>query len=344
MRKSLGGSYSGGNGGQMLRSAGKVNRRTKLNHFQESLPSSNNNSSSSPTKICSSSTKDNTTSKHALSLSSPVPSPCTSNSNNNSINGLSLPNYFITNNEEEYNYNEVANENNEWECLENYYDPIFGVLPSTREVQHALLSLQQVLPPHSSPQFTSKEILSDVEDDMDDQTTRATYTVQSTSSKGSEYDWIEPSMHPYDAKLVTQSPGWERVYDAFHLLQTEPTVQKMVVSLSSDKAVWDAVLNNDAVREIRDSYRNAAECLPSSPVEKPDPSTNLSILKWMFVNMKVKFSEVLGNISQFVGDILKPLDGDKEEESYAFSDKLKSTFLLTVVVLLIVVVARGHKA
>lgn len=62
------------------------------------------------------------------------------------------------------------------------------------------------------------------------------------------------------------------------------------------------------------------------------------------MNMKVKFSEVLGNISQFVGDILKPLDGDKEEESYAFSDKLKSTFLLTVVVLLIVVVARGHKA
>lgn len=35
-----------------------------------------------------------------------------------------------------------------------------------------------------------------------------------------------------------------------------PTSQRMVVSLSSDKAVWDAVLNNEAVREIRDSYRN----------------------------------------------------------------------------------------
>lgn len=29
----------------------------------------------------------------------------------------------------------------------------------------------------------------------------------------------------------------------------------MVISLSSDKAVWDAVLNNEAVREIRDSLK-----------------------------------------------------------------------------------------
>lgn len=28
----------------------------------------------------------------------------------------------------------------------------------------------------------------------------------------------------------------------------------MVVSLSSDKAVWDAVLNNEVVRELRESY------------------------------------------------------------------------------------------
>lgn len=28
----------------------------------------------------------------------------------------------------------------------------------------------------------------------------------------------------------------------------------MVVALSSDKAVWDAVMNNDVVRELRDSF------------------------------------------------------------------------------------------
>jgi hypothetical protein len=28
----------------------------------------------------------------------------------------------------------------------------------------------------------------------------------------------------------------------------------MVISLSSDKAVWDAVMNNEVVRELRESY------------------------------------------------------------------------------------------
>lgn len=30
----------------------------------------------------------------------------------------------------------------------------------------------------------------------------------------------------------------------------------MVISLSSDKAVWDAVMNNEVVREIKDLYNN----------------------------------------------------------------------------------------
>lgn len=30
-------------------------------------------------------------------------------------------------------------------------------------------------------------------------------------------------------------------------------MQRMVISLSSDKAVWDAVLNNEVVRELKES-------------------------------------------------------------------------------------------
>lgn len=30
-------------------------------------------------------------------------------------------------------------------------------------------------------------------------------------------------------------------------------MQKMVVSLSQDRAVWDAILNNEVVRELRES-------------------------------------------------------------------------------------------
>lgn len=30
-------------------------------------------------------------------------------------------------------------------------------------------------------------------------------------------------------------------------------VQRMVISLASDNSVWDAVMNNEVVRELRDS-------------------------------------------------------------------------------------------
>lgn len=33
-------------------------------------------------------------------------------------------------------------------------------------------------------------------------------------------------------------------------------MQRMVISLSSDKAVWDAVMNNEVVREIKEMYNN----------------------------------------------------------------------------------------
>jgi len=40
------------------------------------------------------------------------------------------------------------------------------------------------------------------------------------------------------------------------LFERVSDVQRMVISLSSDKAVWDAILNNEAVREIREKYHN----------------------------------------------------------------------------------------
>lgn len=48
------------------------------------------------------------------------------------------------------------------------------------------------------------------------------------SSSGSASDWIEPSMHICNSKLL-KSYGSNRVYDAFHLLQTEPSIQVIFV-------------------------------------------------------------------------------------------------------------------
>lgn len=229
----------------------------------------------------------------------------------------------------------------QWEYVENYdddcvVDHVFGAVPSPHEVEHAIFSLQQVIHPISPRLNNLDQMHFDIDKD-------ASNVMEKASSTSSESDWIEPSMLIYDQRFPL-SRGFNRVYDALNLLQTEPSVQKMVVSLSSDKAVWDAVLNNEAVREIRESYHNAQPNprIPDENSDNADPNPN--VLKWMFDNVKWKLLEVIGAISQSLGEIFKQLDQDKTEQSDTFSEKLKSTFLLTIVILLIVVIARGHKA
>lgn len=39
-----------------------------------------------------------------------------------------------------------------------------------------------------------------------------------------ERDWVEPSLFPYNSKVL-QANGSDRVYYAIHLLQTDPSVQ-----------------------------------------------------------------------------------------------------------------------
>ena len=61
---------------------------------------------------------------------------------------------------------------------------------------------------------------------MDDQITSASAGfVHPASSAGSELDWMEPSACLSNNSKMLQSYGSERVYDAFHLLQTESSVQ-----------------------------------------------------------------------------------------------------------------------
>lgn len=47
---------------------------------------------------------------------------------------------------------------------------------------------------------------------------------QVTTPTGSELDWVEPSLHLCNSRTL-QPLGSDRVFDAFHLMQTEPSVQ-----------------------------------------------------------------------------------------------------------------------
>ncbi|KAM1501402.1 hypothetical protein ACFXTO_026891 [Malus domestica] len=65
---------------------------------------------------------------------------------------------------------------------------------------------------------------------------------------------VKPVLKAANPPVRANSHGVERVYDAFHLLQTESFMQRMVMALSSDIAVWDVVMNNEVVRKLGEPF------------------------------------------------------------------------------------------
>ncbi|XVF54944.1 hypothetical protein PTKIN_Ptkin05aG0221600 [Pterospermum kingtungense] len=230
-------------------------------------------------------------------------------------------------------------------------DFVLGPVPSTGEVQNVVSALQRVFSASSSPQLVRDKFSSNTGKDVAHQITSPNGSMHRIHSAGSESDWKEPSLHLYNTGAL-QPYGSNRVFDAFHLLQTEPMVQKMVFSLSSDEAVWNAVLNNEVVRELRESYYAAEDNNPPSSDESSDSNSDDSsketdIVRWIFENTKAKVMDIFEKITKLANDLFK-LPPDNETKTAGtpdlFEERLRTSFLLSVVVLLIVVVTRAHPA
>lgn len=73
----------------------------------------------------------------------------------------------------------------------------------------------RVFEPPSYSNLVRDKFASDLEKDVADQV---------TSPTGSELDWVEPSFHLCNSRVL-QPHGSNKVYDAFHMLQTEPSIQ-----------------------------------------------------------------------------------------------------------------------
>ncbi|KAM1020552.1 hypothetical protein ACFX13_042474 [Malus domestica] len=207
--------------------------------------------------------------------------------------------------------------------------------PSARRRKHGFISKAQPRK-NREPTVPTPDVGGD---DDDGQETRRAQTLLSEYNERRRGDKVEKML---------QSHGSERVYDAFHLLQTESSVQRMVMALSSDTAVWDAVMNNEVVRELRGSSYADEENSSDSPQENSDDNNDkaTNIVKWIFQNTMAKVMEAIEKVTKVMGDLFQPPSSGnaKAEASNRFEDKLKTSFMLSVVVLLIVVVIRTHKA
>ncbi|GAB2222121.1 hypothetical protein Drorol1_Dr00013322 [Drosera rotundifolia] len=221
-------------------------------------------------------------------------------------------------------------------------DVIFGAPPSEDEVKYALASLQEVF----SPAFVGDVASSDQDMDAPEGAFGLAASIKSVSSRRSELDWIEPPWQLYDGGRA-QANGVNSVYDALYLCETDPIYQNMVVSLSSDQKVWEAIMKNEVVREITESLKNAKKkALISSGDSQGRASSPASVLSWFFENMKAKFMKAVANITNLVGGLVQnlKLDHKSEKEDEVFQQQLKTAFMLTILVLFVVVVDRAKSA
>ncbi|EEE57513.1 hypothetical protein OsJ_07799 [Oryza sativa Japonica Group] len=154
----------------------------------------------------------------------------------------------------------------------------------------------------------------------------------SGNSSGSD-DWIEPAAYALNSTaLLTREH--RNVLDAFRLLQKDPNVQKMVMSLSCDRAVWDAVMNNEAVQEFRRSFQDDKEAAG----RKGNPGGPAGVLKWILGNTQAKIMEFMNNIMKIVNMLFHSDDDEAKPDLY--TDAVKVSFMLSVFIFIVVAIAR----
>ncbi|XP_004514514.1 uncharacterized protein [Cicer arietinum] len=255
---------------------------------------------------------------------SSTPFSCSSSHQNNN-NPLSMLNNSFNNNNNDGDGDDAAER--------AFCCRFIGPPPSQTEVHHALSSLQRVLG------STSR-----IEPFRDTYCDKPENEQGHVSKDEADTDWLEPTLFPYNP-IMLQANGSDRVFFAIHLLQTDPSVQRLVKSLSTDEAVWEAVLNNEVVQELRESISADQEHVLQSldEIANDNPHNTTNVLIWLVNTARAKFMEVIEKITKivinFFQDSFNKTAADTED-SKPFNEKLRVSFMLSIMVLLIVVVSR----
>ncbi|KAH6812177.1 hypothetical protein C2S51_025939 [Perilla frutescens var. frutescens] len=198
-------------------------------------------------------------------------------------------------------------------CYGSVNDCIFGPVPSRAEVENAILELQRFM------------------------------EGVSTTNK--------PEVEGFHGQLgFHQYPGFIKFSDAFAMMQAEPPLQSLVVSISCDKAVWESILSNKAVDDLRGSL--AAAAAAGKEEKQVRCSTNECelaeiIWRWIIGFTKSKAIEMVEKFVSVVSEMFKhaPCRDDEptSELHHLLDQKIRSSLLLSIIILLIVVVSRGHE-
>ncbi|KAL7083357.1 hypothetical protein ACP275_14G156400 [Erythranthe tilingii] len=189
---------------------------------------------------------------------------------------------------------------------------VFGSVPTRFEVEKAILDLQRLM--HG---------LSNTKPKLDG--------LQSLVRNEDEYS------------RMLQAPGFLKFRDTFSMMQREPSFQNTVISISCDRAVWEAILSNNAVHDLRGSIPPAKEEVKGVSCNQ-ETDIAIVVLKWIMGFTKSKVFELVEKFGFLVNEILQTgPKGKSNSDNVAdlLEEKVRSSLLLSLVIVLIVVVTRN---
>lgn len=213
---------------------------------------------------------------------------------------------------------------------------VFSRIPSLEEAKEATEDLKEALESYiSSPRSTSSG--SSV-----------------TATQVSGLHLLSSSEHLETKRCVTFDPkaSQESKYagQALRYLSENPAAQTVVASIASDPNVWNAVLQNDALKEFLQSQRTDGEyryeessSSAESPRESEDrPSESIGdVLSDFAQKVRVTVAEMMNNVTEYIQKIFGPSANDgKEAGSFFNMDKSAYFVSLAVMVIAIVVLKR----
>ncbi|PKU83394.1 uncharacterized protein LOC110105132 [Dendrobium catenatum] len=152
---------------------------------------------------------------------------------------------------------------------------------------------------------------------------------------------------PFPELSLLLSQTHHTIVDALHLLWTNPTFKNMVISLATDKAVWNAIMKNKMVQEFKSTYhpekylKHVELPPPSSQAQWSDAAPNLFAQILSFL-CRIAKAVVMKFIDDIISLVNKLFDQHMSEFTTEIASELvKYAFMLSVLVFIIVILKRS---
>ncbi|KAL3743763.1 hypothetical protein ACJRO7_018949 [Eucalyptus globulus] len=163
---------------------------------------------------------------------------------------------------------------------------------------------------------------------------------QSASSSFLEQNWMR--LFRWRDLSILMSSGWGRVQRALHLLLTEPAFKRLVIMVVLDEAIWSAIMNNPSVQNFQEwLYSDGTE---SPQIREEEIVRVTNSLQWLLDILKDKIMVHVSKFKLLLNGTFRPPQPATPAAAAELDEQVRSSLLLSVLIILVIVLARLRDA